>query len=585
MNPDRRTFLRAMAALAGANASSSLPLLATPNPPQGSAPNPFHVRFTDVTKNSGIHFAHERAASEEKLVVEIMGPGCAWLDYNQDGFLDAFFVNSGRTPNFQPKDFPQPALYRNNGDGTFTDVSVQSGIRLSEGFYIGVAIGDYDNDGFPDIYITGYGQSKLFHNNKDGTFSDVSESAGVTNPGKWATAAAWFDYDHDGFLDLLVTNYISYDWKHDPNCGTKQPGYRVYCDPFHFQGSSMRLYKNNRNGTFSDVTEKAGLVNPEGKSLGVVVADFDGDGWDDILIANDGMRSFLYFNNRNGTFRDVTYESGAGFGGNGETESGMGIDAADVMGHGRMDFYVCHMDNQLNRLYENRGDGTFSDVTLSSGLGYTNIQNTAYAAAFIDWDNDGNRDLLIINGSMLDNIGLYHPASTFAESKRLYRNIGAGKFVDSSLTQDEIFLSPRVGRGLAVGDFDNNGSQDFLQSNNGQLAQLFQNSGSSNHWLGIKLIGTQSNRDAIGAQVRIRAGDFVAYDQVRGGGSYCSSRDLRIYFGLGSRLRVDELEVRWPSSTKETFRGLSVDQILSIREGQGILSFQFPKTRPTKSSS
>jgi enediyne biosynthesis protein E4 len=539
--------------------------------------NPWNVQFEDVTEASGIRFLHERAASPEKLVVETMGPGCGWLDYNQDGFLDAFFVNSGRTPNFHPAAFPQPALYRNNGNGTFTDVTRQSGIKLADGFYIGVAVADFDNDGYPDIYMTGYGKSVLFRNNGNGTFTDVTASAGVANEGCWATAAAWFDYDHDGHLDLLVTNYIQYDWNHDPYCGAQAPGYRVYCDPFHFHGTSMRLYHNNGDGTFSDRTEKAGLLNPEGKSLGVVIADFNGDGWDDILIANDGMRSFLYFNNRNGTFRDVTYESGAGFGGNGEVESGMGIDAADATGQGRMDFYICHMDNQPNRFYENNGDGTFTDRTLSSGLGFTSINNTSYAARFVDWDNDGNRDLIVVNGSMLDNIALYHPGSAYAESKNLYRNVGKGQFVDATASQGPSFLAPRVGRGLAVGDYDNDGAMDFLQSNNGQAAQLYRNYGSAkNHWLGIRLIGSRSNRDAIGAQVRTTGEGFSSFDQVRGGSSYCSSQDLRLYFGLGERAIAERIEILWPSGDVESYKNIRADRIVTIHEGQGILPFQFP---------
>lgn len=542
--------------------------------------NPWNVQFEDVTEASGIRFLHERAASPEKLVVETMGPGCAWLDYDQDGFLDAFFVNSGRTPNFNPATFPQPALYHNNGDGTFTDVTAKSGIKLTEGFYIGVAVADFDNDGFPDIYMTGYGRSVLFHNNGNGTFTDVTESAGVANHGRWATAAAWFDYDHDGRLDLLVTNYIDYDWEHDPYCGVREPGYRVYCDPFHFHGTSMRLYHNNGDGTFTDFTEKAGLLNLDGKSLGVVVADFDGDGWDDILIANDGMRSFLYFNNRNGTFRDATYESGAAFGGNGEVESGMGIDAADAMGRGRMDFYICHMDSQANRLYENNGDGTFTDITLVSGLGFTSIYNTSYAARFADWDNDGNRDLIVVNGSMLDNIGLYHPGSAYAEPKKLYRNLGGGQFVDATVTQNPSFLVPRVGRGLAVGDYDNNGAVDFLQSNNGQAAQLYRNSGAAgNRWLGLRLVGSRSNRDAIGAQVRLQTDTFSSFDQVRGGSSYCSSHDPRIYFGLGKHSMVEKLDIRWPTGQVETFKNVAVDRILTIREGSGILPYEFPRHR------
>lgn len=574
----RRTFLRNSAWIS--TGSLLIPRMRAEIRQSVANANPYKVQFEDVTALSGIRFAHERAASAEKLVVETMGPGCAWLDYDQDGFLDAFFVNSGETPQFHPASMPQPALYRNNGDGTFTDVTSSSGIRVSDGFYIGVAVGDFDNDGFPDIYMTGYGKSVLFRNNRNGTFTDITASAGVGNAGHWATAAAWFDYDHDGLLDLLVTNYIAYDWNHDPYCGAPAPGYRVYCDPFHFQGTSMRLFHNNGDGTFTDRTEQSGLFNPEGKSLGLIIADFDNDGWDDLLIANDGMRSFLYFNNRNGTFRDATYESGAGFGVDGEVESGMGIDAADATGKGRMDFFICHMDNQPNRFYENNGDGTFTDRTLSSGLAFTGIRNTSYAARFVDWDNDGNRDLIVVNGSMLDNIALYHPDSSYAEPKMLYRNTGGGHFVDATSTQSGSFAIARVGRGLAAGDYDNDGNIDFLQSNNGEAAQLYRNHGAEdNHWITLKLVGTRSNRDAVGARVRLRAADFVSFDQVRSGGSYCSSHDLRLHFGLRTREKVDEVEIRWPSGAVDHLADLDADRIFTVREGEGITTYRFPRFR------
>jgi hypothetical protein len=474
---------------------------------------------------------------------------------------------------------PQPALFRNNGDGTFTDVSERAGLRLNQGFFMGAAVGDYNNDGFPDLYMTGYGRSLLFRNNGDGTFSDVTDAAGVGNPGAWATAAGWFDFDHDGHLDLLITNYVHYDWNHDPYCGSKSPGFRTYCDPFHFQGSRLRLYRNNGDGTFSDWTDRAGLANTLGKGLGLVLADFNGDGWDDILIANDGMQTFLYLNQGNGTFRDVSFESGAGFGANGEIESGMGVDAADILGNGHLDFYICHMDAQINRLYRNNGDASFTDITATSGLGRSNWQNTSFAVRIFDWDNDGNRDILVVNGSMLDNIDMYHPDSHFSERKTLYRNLGGGHFIDATSTQEESFLVPYVGRGLAVGDYDNDGALDFLQSNNGGPGLLFRNQGGAkNHWIGVKLVGTKSNRDAVGASVRIESGSLRSYDQVKGGTSYCSGQDSRLYFGLGNRTDCN-LEVRWPSGEKQTFHNINADQILLIREGVGIVPYGFPQIR------
>jgi enediyne biosynthesis protein E4 len=582
--------------------------------------NPYHVEFRDVTREAGIHFHHERAGSPSKLYVETMGAGVGWIDYNQDGYLDAFFVNSGYTPFFHPAQPPQPALYRNNGDGTFTDVTAASKIHTDGTIFFGVAVGDYDNDGYPDIYMTGYRHSVLLHNNGDGTFTDVTEKAGVGNDGNWGTAAGWFDYDRDGKLDLLVTNYVKYDVDHPVLCGDIRPGLRdvprvsSYCHPDNFPGTSMRLYHNNGDGTFTDVTEKAGLINTDGKSLAVVLADLNNDGWPDIFIANDTQRNFLYINKGDGTFRDATYASGAGFSEDGRPEAGMSADAADVMNNGLPYLFVSHLDFELNRLYRNNGDGTFTDATIASGIGQSDILNSAFGAKFFDFDNDGWRDLLVVNGHILDNIALFHPEVKYEEEKKLYRNTGNGNFVDASKTQGADFRAPRVGRGLAVGDYDNDGWLDFLVSNNGEDAQLFRNDGDNpnrivipseqrergtplpsadasaphsagkagegkNHWLGVRLIGTKSNRDAIGARLKLVAGDFTSYDQSKGGMSYCSAQDPRIYFGLGAHDRIDSLEIRWPSGSTETFTNLPADQILTITEGAGVQLGKFPRAR------
>src|SRR6266478_515289 len=496
--------------------------------------NPFGVQFHDVTKQAGIHFHHERAASGQKLYLETMGAGVAWIDYNRDGFLDAFFVNSGYTPFFHPEKPPQPALYRNNGDGTFTDVTQVAGIRTDGTFFFGVAVADYD---------------------------------------------------HDGKLDLLVTNYVQFDTDHPISCGENKPGYRAYCHPDSFSGSSPRLYHNNGDGTFTDVTRKAGLVNNDGKSLAVLLSDLNNDGWPDIFIANDTQRNFLYLNNGDGTFRDVSYTSGAGFSEEGKPEAGMSADAADVRNNGLYDLYVSHLDFQLNRYYRGNGDGTFLDATIPSGLGQTNFLNSSFGARFFDFDNDGWRDLLVSKGHILDNIALYHPSVAYAEEKKLYRNIGGGRFVDATKTQDAGFRAPRVGRGLAVGDYDNDGWLDFLVNNNGEDAQLFHNDGGArpyarqNHWLGVHLIGTKSNRDAIGAAVKLIAGDFVSNDQAKGGMSYCSAQDPRIYFGLGKHARVDTMEITWPSGSREVIHDLAGNQIVTIEEGQGVTPYRYPSLR------
>src|SRR5271155_3505825 len=460
--------------------------LAAPQEGSHKRPNeadPYHVQFHDVTRQAGIHFHHDRAQSPARLYPETMGAGVAWIDYDQDGYLDAFFVNSGYTPNYHPAEPPQPALYHNNRDGTFTDVTAASKIHTDGTMYFGAAVGDYDNDGYPDIYMTGYRHSVLLHNNGDGTFTDVTAKAGVGNDGNWGTAAGWFDYDRDGLLDLLVTNYVQFDVDHPVVCGDWRPGTRdapkvsSYCHPDNFSGTSPRLYHNNGDGTFTDVTERAGLTNKDGKSLALVLADLDNDGWPDIFIANDTQRNFVYFNNKNGTFTDASYTSGAGFSEDGRPEAGMSADAADIMNNGLLYLFVSHLDFELNRLYRNNGDGTFTDYTIASGVGQSDILNSAFGARFFDFDNDGWRDLLVVNGHILDNIKLYHPEVKYEEEKTLYRNLGQGRFVDATKSQPEDFRAPHVGRGLAVGDYDNDGWQDFLVSNNGEDAQLFHNDG------------------------------------------------------------------------------------------------------------
>ncbi|MCY3965373.1 MAG: CRTAC1 family protein [Acidobacteria bacterium] len=530
---------------------------------------PFEIRFEEVTERAGIRFHHERAASWEKLYVETMGAGVGWIDFDHDGLLDAYFVNSGATPNFQPEEPPQPALYRNNGDGTFTDFTERAGLRVGPGFFFfGVAAGDYDDDGYPDLYVSGYRGSLLYHNNGDGTFTDVTTEAGVGNDREWTTAAGWFDYDRDGRLDLLTTGYVQYDIDRNVVCGDPTPERRAYCHPDSFPGISPRLFRNDGDGAFTDVTMRAGLVNPDGKSLAVALADLDDDGWTDIFIANDTQRNFVYFNNGDGTFEDASYFSGAGFSEDGKTEAGMGAGAADIDDDGDIDLYVSHLDAELNRLYVNEGGRLFVDATIVSGLGATNIMNSSFGAQFLDADNDGRRDLLVINGHIMDNIAIYHAGVTYAEVKKLYRNLGRGKFADVSADQPAAFLAPRVGRGLAIGDFDNDGYADFLVNNNGERGQLFRNSGAGGGgWLGVRLVGDASVRDGTGARLELAAGSRISYDQAIGGKSYCSAQDLRILFGLGPASAADRLEIRWPSGGRQRLLNPPTDRYLTVVEG------------------
>jgi hypothetical protein len=539
----------------------------------GAAPAPsLDVRFEDVTRAAGIAFRHERAASKEKLYLETMGAGVGWIDYDQDGFLDAFFANSGATPQFKPASPPQPALYRGNGDGTFTDVTVKAGLAVGPGFFFfGVAAGDYDNDGYPDLYVSGYRRSLLYRNNGKGGFENVTEEAGVGNEGAWATAAGWLDYDHDGKLDLLVANYVKYDMDHNVVCGDAAPELRAYCHPDSFPGTSPRLFRNKGDGSFADVTAAARLTNPDGKSLAVALADLDGDGWTDIFIANDTQRNFIYFNKGDGTFEDASYSSGAGFSDDGKAEAGMSAGAGDIDGDGDIDLYVSHLDGELNRLYTNEGKRLFTDATITSGLGATTVMNSGFGAQFLDADNDGNRDLVVVNGHILDNIAIYRAGVTHAEVKKLYRNLGGGRFADVTATQPASFLAPRVSRGLAVGDYDNDGFPDLLVGNNGQEGQLFRNSGApGRHWLGVRLVGTKSVRDGTGARLKLTAGPLVSYDQAKGGTSYCSSQDPRILFGLGGQARVDTLEIQWPGGERQVLRDLPADRYVTVEEGKGV---------------
>lgn len=538
------------------------------------------VQFIDIARSAGISFQHENAASAEKYLIETMGSGCAWVDYDQNGLLDLYLVNGAATRAHSFAQSPRSALYRNNGDGTFTDVTERAGVAAEKLFGMGIAVGDYDNDGFPDLFVLGYDRCILYHNNGDGTFTDVSEKAGVENLGRWGSSAAWFDYDNDGHLDLVIANYV--DWSPERNfyCGDHGPGMRSYCHPDDFHGEMPTLYHNNGDGTFTDVTKSSGLGAKAGNGLGVVTFDYDDDGWQDIFIANDHMPNYLFHNNRDGTFREVGYEAGVAVSGDGQFEAGMGTDAADTTGNGRSDIAVTHLDMQLARLYRNRGDGTFDDATLQSKIGYATYHMSGFGTRFMDYDNDGNLDLFMANGHVLDNIERYHANTYYAEPKLMFRNTGKGIFENVSDRLGKDFQLPRVSRGAAVGDFDNDGDLDILINNNGQAPQLLRNDGgNANHWLQILLIGTKSNRDGVGARIRVAAGDMVLHDQRKGGMSYQSAQDPRLHFGLGNHTRVDAVEIRWPSGMVTKLENVKADQIIAVKEGTGIVEKAFPQVK------
>lgn len=541
------------------------------------------VHYADVRVAAKIAFQQDATQTEEKYYLETMGTGVAWIDYDQDGLMDLYFVQSAATDIYKPPRPLRSALYHNNGDGTFTDVTDKAGVG-GEGHYgQGVAVGDFDNNGYPDLYVTGYERAILYQNNGNGTFTDVTAKSGIADEGGWSTSAGWFDYDKDGWLDLVVTNYIDWSPKNNIWCGERRPGYRSYCHPGNYKGQHVKLYHNNHDGTFTDVSDASGVGKPEAKGMGVVLADFNNDGWPDIAVANDSWPNFLFINKKNGTFEDVSLVSGMAASEDGRYEAGMGIDAADVDGDGWMDLYITHLDFELNRLYRNSRDGTFTDETYRSRIGNKAVLLSGVAAKFLDYDNDGWNDILQLNGAMLDNVSLYHSEVSYKEPLLMYRNLGKGEFekVSDSLGSD--FVRPIVGRGLATADYDNDGDIDIVTNNRGDFPSLLRNDGgNANHWLTVQLIGTKSNRDGIGASLKLTTEGFVEVEQSKGGMSYMSASDPRIHFGLGKRTKIESLEITWPSGQVDRLTNLPIDQIIAVKEGAGIVPHQFPKISSPK---
>jgi enediyne biosynthesis protein E4 len=541
------------------------------------------VRYADVRESARITFQQDSTQTEEKYYLETMGTGVAWIDYDQDGLMDLYFVQSAATDLYRPPRPIRSALYHNNGDGTFTDVTEKAGVG-GEGHYgQGVAVGDFDNDGYPDLYVTGYERAILYHNNGNGTFTDITAKAGVADGGGWSTSAGWFDYDKDGWLDLVVTNYIEWSPKNNVWCGERRPGYRSYCHPGNYKGQRIKLYHNNHDGTFSDVSDASGVGKPEAKGMGVVLADFNNDGWTDIAVANDSWPNFLFINKHNGTFEDTSLVSGLAASEDGRYEAGMGIDAADVDGDGWMDVYITHLDFELNRLYRNSQDGTFTDETFRSRIGNKAVLLSGVAAKFLDYDNDGWNDILQLNGAMLDNVSLYHSEVSYKEPPLMFRNLGKGEFdkVSESLGPD--FVRPIVGRGLATADYDNDGDIDIVTNNRGDFPSLLRNDGgNANNWLTVQLVGTKSNRDGIGASLKLTSESSIQVEQSKGGMSYMSANDPRIHFGLGKRTKIASLEITWPSGQVERLTNVPINQIITVKEGAGIIPGQFPRIPSVK---
>ena len=541
---------------AAAAALAALALLAAP----GSAP----VQFADVTAAAGLRFRHNSGSSGKKYLPETMGAGAAFLDYNNDNYPDILLINGKNwTPGGRRS---LPALYRNNKDGTFTDVTTDAGLAI-EMYGLGVAVGDYDNDGFQDIYITALEGDRLFHNDHNGIFRDVTRAAGINNA-NFGTSAAWLDYDRDGRLDLFVANYVQYSVKGDLWCSLDGQT-KSYCTPESYKGTASKLYHNLGGGKFEDVSQKAGVGDSTSKSLGVAILDFDADGWPDIFVANDTQPNKLYRNNGKGAFTEVGLSAGVAFGEDGIARGAMGVDSADYDRSGRAGLLVGNFSNQMLALYHNEGNGLFIDEAPTSTVGRVSLLYLSFGVFFFDYDLDGYPDILSANGHIEDEINRVQPKVQYRQAPLLFRNLGNKRFEWMTPKMGAPFNRPIVARGAAYADYDLDGDLDVLISTNNGPAYLFRNDGgNSNHWLRVKTVGTKSNRDGIGAVVRVRSASGAQWQTVHSGSSYCSQSELPLTFGLGRDTKVDALEIEWPSGTKQRFTNLDANQFLAVEEGK-----------------
>lgn len=528
-------------------------------------------QFINVTERSKTGFVNHASHTSRKYLPETMVGGVAMFDYNNDGLLDLFFVNGAELKNpmarstVPAKSDPKywNRLYRNNGDGTFTDTTEKAGLQ-GEGFSMGVAAGDYDNDGFSDLYITGVGRNTLYRNNGDGTFTDVTKGAGVEGSG-WSAGAMFLDYDRDGLLDLFVSRYLTWDFSNDVFCGQVRPGYRAYCHPDQFPPVSHLLFHNDGHGHFRDVSAESGIAKSPGKGLGVAFNDYDRDGWPDILVANDSVAQQLFHNLRNGTFEEIAVAAGVALDEDGNAFSGMGIDFADFDNDGWPDVFVDALAKQKYALFRNN-HGNFEYVSGRAGLGAVSVAHSGWGAKFIDYDNDGLKDIFVAQGHVMDNIELTQPDVRYIEPPLLLRNTPP-RFVDVSNRSGAIFSQPLAARGAAMGYLHNNGLLDIALNCNNQPAVLLEVTGNLNHWLTVDTVGTRSNRDGIGAQLRLVTEDGKQqYSVVSAAGTYLSSNDKRVHFGLGTNTVAKLLEIHWPSGIVQTLQNVKADQLLVVRE-------------------
>jgi hypothetical protein len=548
--------------------------------------------FVDIAGPAGLSSAKNVSGStlNKQTLIEEMGAGVAFIDYDADGWCDLFFVNGSTLPPDSRK--PTCYLFHNNRDGTFTDVTRKSGLGVHSGWGQACCVGDFDNDGFEDLFVSYFGRNVLYRNNGDGTFTDVTAKAGLPVQGaRWGAGCAFLDYDRDGRLDLFVSNYVAYDAARAPKPGSsplcRYNEIPVPCGPQGFAGGTNILYRNRGDGTFEDVSETSGIGRqPRGASemtfrdrdwhpagayaMGVVCADLDNDGWPDIYVASDSAPSLLYRNNHDGTFREIAVPAGCAFDENGTAMSGMGVAAGDYNGDGWLDLIRTNFSDQAPTLYRNNGDGTFQDAGIGAGLG-VNRRNLGFGVGFLDMDNDGWKDLFMANGHVYAQLASRNLHISYAQPRNLYRNLGNGRFADVSSRSGPGMTTPAVGRGCAFGDFDNDGDIDIVINNLDSAPSLLRNDGASRgHWIGILCRGTKSNRSAIGARVAVTSGGRTQIDEVISGSSYYSQNDLRLHFGLGQTTEVDRVEVRWPSGLKESFSSLTADRFYVVEEAKGI---------------
>ncbi len=521
-------------------------------------------------QDSGISWRHLNGRSPDYYLPETTGAGCGFIDYDNDGWMDIYLVNSGSCDFFTPNPPLRNALYHNNRDGTFTDVTEKAGVP-GGGYGMGVAVGDYDGDGWPDLFVTQYGRSILYHNNGNGTFTDVTDKAGVAAPG-WASSAVWFDYDNDGRLDLFVCRFVDFERSKNKFCGNEHTGERYYCVPTAYEPTRSWLFHNNGDGTFTDVSQECGIAKVPGKAWGVVATDINNDGWMDLFVACDTVANFLFLNKGNGKFEEIGVQAGVAYSQDGRPRSGMGVDSADVFEDGRPALFVTNVDQEMYSLYRNNGDMTFDDMAVPLGLGCLTRLMSGWGVKFFDYDNDGDLDLFIANGHPDDQVEKHSTHVTYREPLLLLhgegnalRNVGA--------QAGGAFTKSLAARGMAIGDFNNDGAVDVLVAVNDGAPLLLKNQAArGNHWLGVKLVGRKANSDAIGAKITWRAADLIRSRLRVGGGSYLSSHDPRVVLGIGKRTKIDILQIRWPqpSGSTENFKDLPIDRYITIVEGKGI---------------